>query len=62
MSISGNRDYNIAVIPDCGHGPVNVKTGELIRIDHLVINWIYENIIYPGEEEVTQKTGMDGSY
>ncbi|MHC1705105.1 MAG: alpha/beta hydrolase family protein [Tenuifilaceae bacterium] len=45
MSLSGNKDYNIAVIPKCGHAPVNVETKRLIRMDHLAINWINENVI-----------------
>jgi uncharacterized protein len=45
MRISGNTDYNVAIIPKCGHAPVNVQTGELIRIDNLIINWINKYVI-----------------
>jgi len=45
MSISGNKDYQIAVIPDCGHAPVNIKTKRMIRLDNLIINWINEHVI-----------------
>ena len=46
MTISGNNDYSIGVIPKCGHAPVNVETREMIRIDNLIINWLNENIIH----------------
>lgn len=45
MSESGSNSYNIAVIPECGHAPVNIRTGEIIRIDYLVVNWIWDNIV-----------------
>jgi pimeloyl-ACP methyl ester carboxylesterase len=44
MRLSGNRDCNIAIIPKCGHAPVNVETKQMIRIDNLIINWLNENI------------------
>jgi pimeloyl-ACP methyl ester carboxylesterase len=46
MALSGNKDYDIAVIPQCGHAPVNVETKRLIRIDHLFLNWLDQNV-YP---------------
>jgi len=45
MRMSGNKDYNIALIPNCGHAPVDVDTKKLIRIDHLIINWLNENVL-----------------
>jgi uncharacterized protein len=45
MKLSGNEDYNIAVIPKCGHAPVDIETKRLIRIDNLIINWLNENVI-----------------
>lgn len=45
MAISGNNDYSIAVIPKCGHSPVNVETKQMIRIDNLTINWLNDNVI-----------------
>jgi pimeloyl-ACP methyl ester carboxylesterase len=45
MSLSGNKNYNIAIIPEMGHVPVNVKTKRMVRIDILVINWLDENVI-----------------
>lgn len=45
MSLSGNYDYNVAVIPYCGHLPINTKTKRLIRLDNLLINWINANIL-----------------
>ncbi|MBN2632414.1 MAG: prolyl oligopeptidase family serine peptidase [Bacteroidales bacterium] len=44
MSLSGNKNYNIAIIPEMGHVPVNVRTKRMVRIDNLVINWLDENI------------------
>jgi pimeloyl-ACP methyl ester carboxylesterase len=44
MDISGNKSYNIAVIPKCGHAPVDIETKRLIHIDHLIINWLNENV------------------
>jgi uncharacterized protein len=44
MNLSSNKDCDIAVIPKCGHAPVNIETKRLIRIDHLVLNWLNENI------------------
>ena len=45
MAISGNKDYSIAVIPKCGHAPVDVETKRMIRIDNMVINWLNDNVI-----------------
>jgi len=45
MALSGNKNYNIAIIPKCGHAPVNVETKRLIRMDYLTINWLNENVI-----------------
>jgi dienelactone hydrolase len=44
MSLSGDQDYTIAVIPDCGHSPVSVKTKQMVRIDNLIINWLNQNV------------------
>ncbi|MDD2964412.1 MAG: alpha/beta hydrolase [Bacteroidales bacterium] len=40
--ISGNKQVEIVVLPSCGHSPVNSKTNELVRIDHMLINWLHE--------------------
>jgi hypothetical protein len=45
MSLSGNNDYSIAVIPNCGHTPVDVETKRMIRIDNIIINWLNDNVI-----------------
>jgi pimeloyl-ACP methyl ester carboxylesterase len=45
MSLSGNRDYNIALIPEMGHAPINLNTKRMIRIDNLVINWLNNNVL-----------------
>lgn len=45
MQLSGNKNYNIAVIPDCGHGIINLKTNQIIRINHLIIHWVNGEII-----------------
>lgn len=44
MNLSNNKDCDIAVIPKCGHAPVDVETKRLIRIDHLILNWLDENV------------------
>jgi dipeptidyl aminopeptidase/acylaminoacyl peptidase len=40
MTISGNKDYTIAIIPDCGHAPVSSVTGQRIRFENIILNWI----------------------
>lgn len=45
MSLSGNRSYNIAVIPGMGHTPVDRETKQRINFDYLIINWLTENIL-----------------
>jgi pimeloyl-ACP methyl ester carboxylesterase len=45
MSLSGNKSYNIAIIQEMGHVPVNVKTKKMVRIDNLVVNWLNENVV-----------------
>lgn len=45
MEMSGNDNYNIAVLPDCGHGVINLKTNRIIRINHIVIHWLNNNIL-----------------
>lgn len=45
MGMSGNNDYNIAVIPNCGHAPINVETKRMIRLDNLIINWLNEKVL-----------------
>jgi pimeloyl-ACP methyl ester carboxylesterase len=42
MSISGNKDYNIAVLPNCGHAPVDVDTKQMVDFHYLIINWLKE--------------------
>lgn len=44
MSISGNNDYLIAIIPNCGHAPVNTETKRMIRMDNIILNWLNENL------------------
>lgn len=48
MSVSGNSDYTIAVIPRCGHAPVDTETHRRIRFENLIINWMNENNLMPG--------------
>lgn len=43
MNLSGNMDYEIVILPKCGHAPVNSETREMVRIDHIFINWLKEN-------------------
>ena len=44
MSISGNQEYTIAVIPTCGHSPVDIETRRMVRLDNLIINWLNEHV------------------
>lgn len=44
MALSGNEECEVAVIPRCGHAPVDVETKSLIRIDNLVINWMNDRL------------------
>jgi len=43
MNQSGNKDYEIIILPKCGHAPVNSETREMVRIDHIFVNWLKEN-------------------
>jgi hypothetical protein len=45
MSLSGNPDCNIAVIPGMGHVPVDIKTKERINFDYLIINWLNRRVM-----------------
>lgn len=44
MTISGNKNCSIAVIPRMGHVPVDIETKNRINFDHLVVNWLNNNI------------------
>ncbi len=44
MAVSGNKDYHIAVIPNCGHAPVNLETKRMIRLDNIILNWLNEDV------------------
>jgi len=45
MLLSGNKDYNIAVISRMGHVPVDTETKRMVNFHYLIINWLNENII-----------------
>jgi pimeloyl-ACP methyl ester carboxylesterase len=45
MSKSGNKDYNIAVLHNCGHSPVDVDTKLMVNFHYLIINWLKEKCI-----------------
>jgi pimeloyl-ACP methyl ester carboxylesterase len=45
MELSGNENYNVAVLPDCGHGIINLKTNRIIRINYMIIHWLNDNIL-----------------
>jgi len=45
MSVSGNSDYNIAILPKCGHAPVDIDTKQMVNFHYLIINWINQNVI-----------------
>jgi pimeloyl-ACP methyl ester carboxylesterase len=45
MSLSGNTDYNIAILPNCGHAPVDVGTKQMVNFHYLIINWLKEKCL-----------------
>lgn len=45
MAMSRNTDFAVAVIPRCGHTPVDTDTGQRIRFENLTLNWIGENVV-----------------
>jgi pimeloyl-ACP methyl ester carboxylesterase len=45
MTLSRNTRYTIAVIPRCGHAPVDVETRRMIRMDHLILNWLADHVL-----------------
>ena len=49
MGISGNKDYAVAVIPRCGHTPVDLETKQRVLFENLTLNWIDENVVALGE-------------
>ena len=44
MSRSGNKSYNIAIIPRMGHVPVDSETKIRVKFDYLIINWLDQNV------------------
>lgn len=44
MELSGNAHYSIAILPKCGHAPVNTETKRMIRIDYIILNWLRDNV------------------
>ncbi len=45
MSLSSNIDYNIAILPNCGHAPVDIETRQMVNFHYLIINWLKEKVI-----------------
>ncbi len=45
MVRSRNTRYTIAVIPRCGHAPVDVETRRMIRLDNLILNWYADHVL-----------------
>ena len=48
MNLSGNSDCYVAVIPECGHGMINLRTNRIIRINHMIINWLNSHVLNAG--------------
>lgn len=44
MNLSGNKGYMVAVIPDCGHAPVNIKTKRMVRLENIIFDWLENNV------------------
>ncbi len=40
MAESGNDDYTVAVLPRCGHAPVDTETRRRIRFENPILNWL----------------------
>jgi dipeptidyl aminopeptidase/acylaminoacyl peptidase len=40
MAVSGNEEVSVAVLPNCGHSPVDSETRERIRFENLILNWM----------------------
>jgi hypothetical protein len=38
----------VAVIPRCGHVPVDTETKQRVRFENLILNWLDENGLVPG--------------
>jgi hypothetical protein len=45
MALSGNKNFAGAVIPRCGHTPVDVETKRRVLFENLTLNWINENVV-----------------
>lgn len=45
MAQSRSTRYTIAVIPRCGHAPVDVETRRMIRLDNLILNWLTDHVL-----------------
>jgi hypothetical protein len=45
MALSGNKNFAVAVIPRCGHTPVDVETKQRVLFENLTLNWISENVV-----------------
>jgi pimeloyl-ACP methyl ester carboxylesterase len=45
MDISGNKNYTIAILPRCGHTPIDKKTNRRIPFENLMINWMNINVL-----------------
>ena len=52
MALSGNPDYTVAVIPDCGHTPVSSVTGRMVRFDHMIVHWLDEHVARTPESSI----------
>jgi hypothetical protein len=50
MAVSGNKDYMIAVIPRCGHAPIDTEPKQRIPFENLFINWLNYNVFSTVEE------------
>ena len=44
MSISGNQDYTIIIVPEVDHSYINTKTGRQLFWENIYINWLYRNL------------------
>lgn len=46
MSLSGNNEVDVAVLPNCGHAPVDNDTRRMLSFHYLILNWLHDNLCH----------------
>ena len=47
MDLGGHKDFTVAVIPRCGHVPVDTETKQRVRFENLILNWLDDYGLVP---------------